>query len=1091
MTNNWEHLHFFDKSGKYYNFEYNSSQDKWTGEIYLPQVSTNLFEVAQIFVLEKFIDKNTNAFKFGFPHEPVNPVSTGSATGGCGWEIEWKENDPDVFLLFQFNFNFSSGSQTSLLPENDGPIIEKYDIIGVTLDYDPNQTIAGEGYVSTTLIRSEALQINLAINSSEENTYKRTLLIRDTCTGTIVAELIIYGETVGEDERLKTLTQNFGYNILEQDSTIFKNTNIKEVLPNFLEVNLKRKEIMLEGHNVYPFIGSYKGLINAIKFFGYTDLEIREFWKNVNKSSPSYGKYIQSNPISIFSPTVQLNDKTITLPNKNFRKTSMFSLIYKINKIKPDSFNTDDLPTTEEVFDYTLEEVLIKLFGLKKKLEKEFLPLNAHIKDITGEADFFGSLNLTNTISRNDRNTIVAGIDADFKAIPSGCVLLQDLRNIDQLIYDSTNSIPKNLVLGAFQTGEQIPLPPIGPDPNGVLGAPVDGNNYTISDLADYYLAYFSRFAPNINTLEYVDGRSSNRLPDKPGIPVGAPIVLENTSFGNILWTNIDSTWEQLSNANRYYTFDFEPVNPSIGDVFIIEDPITNTGATYTVQPLDNAAIVRNQLLSQLSALRASFTDPWLFYDLSAQTTVTGPVIRIFGDNVARLSVSVLKSSVFSIAEFKKEQQLDAKLYTWDGIYRSNFTEIEWTVFKEQTVDTPSFYYNIRGPVEDYEKIPIILPYVGYYTVEIKLFDLYNNISSKVKLEDICVEGREVEYSAWYQSRKFYYSWQSEGRFIWNDYGAFWDLPISPEVTWDEETPALYDSLDRVNAILNNFGLGSTPDFHLLNFQDNGKASFKGPYFWNNLTVGGWNDTFHLWWDMTATSGDTPAFFEFKKVVPNSYLRIEDLNGNVGEHYFDISTLTLSQAKRQLNLSTDAIISKYVYNLVLNNVSKEIYIQGVAKYFGLNGDFLDVDMVDVNGNRICNIDLTVSLYVVNGYVNPGYVTGTVFPSTATGCESIVFRKGNSVTTNPTWNTAKFINDGKVLPKMSWALFTYDKCKIHGKDAPRWRIRNTTDSTFGDIYFESKYLTHLFKKPGKYEIQLELKDSNGNKYKKAKNILIIK
>ena len=30
---------------------------------------------------------------------------------------------------------------------------------------------------------------------------------------------------------------------------------------------------MLEGSNIYPFIGAYKGLINAIKFFGYDTLK--------------------------------------------------------------------------------------------------------------------------------------------------------------------------------------------------------------------------------------------------------------------------------------------------------------------------------------------------------------------------------------------------------------------------------------------------------------------------------------------------------------------------------------------------------------------------------------------------------------------------------------------------------------------------------------------------------------------------------------------------------------------------------------------------------------------------------------------------
>ena len=63
-----------------------------------------------------------------------------------------------------------------------------------------------------------------------------------------------------------------------------------------------------------------------------------EFWRNVDANSPQFGKYIMSNSIDIFSPTVQLNDKSITLPNKRFRKTSLFSLVYRINSIVPDKF---------------------------------------------------------------------------------------------------------------------------------------------------------------------------------------------------------------------------------------------------------------------------------------------------------------------------------------------------------------------------------------------------------------------------------------------------------------------------------------------------------------------------------------------------------------------------------------------------------------------------------------------------------------------------------------------------------------------------------------------------------------------------------
>ena len=155
----------------------------------------------------------------------------------------------------------------------------------------------------------------------------------------------------------------------------------------------------------------------------------------LNANSPTFGKYIQSSAIDLFSPTAQFDDRKITLPNKNFRKTSMFELIYRINKIVPNKFTDEDLPITEEVPEFTIEETLIKLFGLKRKLENEYLPLNAHIKGITAEADFFGLLEVTNTISRNDTNTIQAGVKASFKTLPNECLYLEDLRDFQSFLF--------------------------------------------------------------------------------------------------------------------------------------------------------------------------------------------------------------------------------------------------------------------------------------------------------------------------------------------------------------------------------------------------------------------------------------------------------------------------------------------------------------------------------------------------------------------------------------------------------------------------------------------------------------------------------
>ena len=1082
---------------------YDSSTDMWTGDIFLHQVSVDLFEVGQLFILQKMIDSTntlvyTNpTFKFGYPHDYVD-AATGEPTGvgGCGWEAEWKNITPREVFLFQFDKDFNTGTQSALVQEPDGPPLVKYDKLEIPLDYDDSQTLSHDGYIITKNvdIRSIALQINIAFSSSDENTYKRTLQITDKCTNTIVAEFTIWAESIEEDERLRIMTQNMGYNVIAADSTIFRDTNLKEALPDFVEINLKRKEIMMEGSNIYPFIGSYKGLINAIKFFGYDNLKVKEFWKNVNANSPQFGKYIQSNTVDLFSPTVQFDDKSITLPNKNYRKTSMFSLIYRINKITPGTYTSEDLPVTEEVQDFTIEEVLIKLFGLKRKLEKEYLPLNAHIKDITAEADYFGLLEVTNTISRNDTNTIKVGINTDFKVSPSSCTYLEDLRVFNSFCLEEaaivgpaiinycnayiaplgggSAAIGANMIAGSYSPGDVLPPPPIGPDVNSVLGTLQDGTNVSIQSVAGVYAAYFARYAPNLNrTLaNAVPGESSKSLPDQPGVKSGALITLTNDSFNNTTWNSIGSTWDDLNNANDFFTFDFNVQGASVGDVYSLSDSATATSASHTVVAGDTIQSITTSLYNQVDTFKTTQTDPWLWFDWSQITNDIGPCIRCYGNDSNRFTPSVVLANSVSGGQYTETQLPGEILFTWDAIGSGNFTEIEWTIYKDAEGNTPAYYYNIRGELGTYGTLPITLPYVGTYNVEMKLFDLYNNISSTVKVGAICVDAKEVEYSGWYQGRKLIYTWNNEGKYLWDDYGSLWDLPIEPETTWDDETPSLYESLDRVNAILNTFGIGTSTDFQLMNYQNDGSASFSGPYQWNNLNTKSsiWNNTYHLWWDMTATTGDSPGFFQFNEIQPNSYLKIVDKNGVVGTTYFDFTITTLSDAVNLLNVSTDPVINKYVYNLVMNAASNQIFVQAVSRYYGVFGDFTSVDMVDVNGIRICSD-----------------ATGAI------GCESIVYKSGQSISNNPTWNTAKFINDGKTLPPMTWAMFVYDKCKIVGKAEPRWTISNTTNSSVADIYFESKYLTYLFKDPGKYMITLELTDTNGNKYKKGRNILNIK
>ena len=81
----------------------------------------------------------------------------------------------------------------------------------------------------------------------------------------------------------------------------------------------------MEGSNIYPYIGSYKAIINAIKFFGYSNLNIIEYWRNVNPDDENFGKVYHSSKYSLTNKeTLNIGARTITLPNKGYKNNIHF-----------------------------------------------------------------------------------------------------------------------------------------------------------------------------------------------------------------------------------------------------------------------------------------------------------------------------------------------------------------------------------------------------------------------------------------------------------------------------------------------------------------------------------------------------------------------------------------------------------------------------------------------------------------------------------------------------------------------------------------------------------------------------------------------
>jgi hypothetical protein len=446
----------------YFNTAYtNRPGGYFKGNIYFDPVSSGLYENQQIFIVQLL--ESSGNFEYGLPHTGVT-----GATAGV-WRTRWYNDSYGETDVSEILFTYKIEDQ---LEGGEGkPLIVSYPNIVYSVDVDSGDSLTGNGYVSTDTVSSEALSINVAINATDlaSNIYERKLIVEDISSGTPqkIIEIDFYGEIVGEDERFDVMLRNIGRAFYQEDSIILRDHDPNEPLPNYLEINEKRKELLVAGEEIFPYLGSYKGLINAIKFFGYQDLRIKEYWLNLQYQSlklesplqqnsqflraikgQQKGGYSQSyqigdvldNPnsgkyklVQTYGPdgngnyVLDVSSENTLLPSRTYKKTSLFGLYYDINKTT--GYDSDfGYPEVIDSFQFTQEEVLIKMFALKERLKRDYLPLNARIIDITGEGIYFNVYNTKAWTDVMERPDIESGFYTDLKVTPD-FGFLEDLRN--------------------------------------------------------------------------------------------------------------------------------------------------------------------------------------------------------------------------------------------------------------------------------------------------------------------------------------------------------------------------------------------------------------------------------------------------------------------------------------------------------------------------------------------------------------------------------------------------------------------------------------------------------------------------------------
>ena len=329
------------------------------------------------------------------------------------FNVDYNVDYPTIAKSAEIEFEFTAAAITDTIPTSP---------IG-----GPANNVLYQRTVNEDLQKTP-FTLNIGHQSDVEGVFLTVVRIIDN-TFQSNPGLLFFGvyraETEAEDERLGVLLSNLGRDVDADQELILRDSEVDESNVNYILLNEKRKEMLLQGEQIWPYVGSYRGLVNMINWFGYYDIRLKEYFLNVNSMDTEFGTYRQV-PIAFQLKDKQQNGESLNLvPSRHYKKTSLFGLFYDLVR---DSGQYDQygVPVTEDSFEFTNEEALIKFFALKRYLKEKFLPLNAQITDITGEGVYYERYTINSWKDVDERRVLELTRSIDFSV--ESRVPVEDLR---------------------------------------------------------------------------------------------------------------------------------------------------------------------------------------------------------------------------------------------------------------------------------------------------------------------------------------------------------------------------------------------------------------------------------------------------------------------------------------------------------------------------------------------------------------------------------------------------------------------------------------------------------------------------------------
>lgn len=496
-----KNLRFFNKEGNLIDTSYDEKLNLLQSNVYLPSVSVNLIENETIYILEEIYSKKSE--------------------GDVEIDYDTPRIGKSIRLYFHKNkYKFFTVNS----PFDEYPLIsQEIEQCFYPSDNNSLDSIDDKHVINESQKIGDPFKANVMIKSKDEGAISDILIIE--IDGEIVAEITFHCECVGEDERFTKKLADFGEYIAENEEYIFRNSDISEVLPNHDTLNKKRKEFLIELHNIKPYFSSYKGIINILNLFDYSDLKLKEYWYDVraNKMFPEiinlYEEKQLDNPLNY---------------NPNYKKTTFFGLFYDYNKVLEGHYTEDGLPIVVDNFLFSNDEILIKLFGLKSWLSDREIGGVCTIIDIIGEFVYFNKYNINFWLDNIEFSTKKYGAQPKFE-VENSLIYIEDLRPY-------------------MEDWNKCELP----RKDALLPSCV------ISNFRNCHVGWFS------NSRYGMDNPVGH---DEPRIPIGAMATITDHTFLT-KWSDCTTKWGKTSHENTTYNIKWN--NIGYYQYFDIEWEITH-----------------------------------------------------------------------------------------------------------------------------------------------------------------------------------------------------------------------------------------------------------------------------------------------------------------------------------------------------------------------------------------------------------------------------------------------------------------------------------------------------------------------------------